>query len=119
METEAGIDAALALVSLIAFAVIGILVDASLSILYLGCGAAATIAFEIVASRDPDRIRRYWERRPVQLASLALAIGGAAVGAHLAPTVAVSLCVGAVSAYLLLLAAIQARIVPPLRRWWR
>lgn len=108
-------DAALALVALLAFAVIGVLVDASLSILYLGCGAAATIAFELVAARDPDRMRQYWERRPVQFASLVLAVGGAAVGAQLAPTVVVSLCVGATVAYLVLLAAIQLGFVPPLQ----
>ncbi|GAB3677310.1 hypothetical protein [Halopiger thermotolerans] len=111
-------DAALALIALLAFAAIGLFVDASLSISYLTGGAAATIAFELIAARDPDRIRRYWDRWPVQLASLALAVGGAAVGAHLAPTVAVSLCVGAVSSYLGLLAAIRFGLVPPLRTWW-
>lgn len=118
MGSGARTDAALALLALAAFVALASLVDASLSVFFLLCGAAGTIAFELVAARDPDRVRRYWERRRVQLAALLLAVGAAAIGARVAPTAAVSLCVGATSAYLVLLLSIQTGLVPPLRTWW-
>lgn len=118
MGSGARTDAALALLALAAFVALGVALDASISVFYLLCGAVATVAFELLAARDPDLVRRYWERRRVQLASLLLAVGAAAIGARVAPTVVVSLCVGAAIAYLVLLTSIQVGLVPPLRTWW-
>ena len=118
MSSGARTDAALALIALAAFVALAALVDASISVFYLLGGAVATVAFELLAARDPDLVRRYWERRRVRLASLLLAVGAAAIGARVAPTPVVSLCVGATSAYLVLLLSIRTGLVPPLRTWW-
>lgn len=111
-------DGALALVALAAFAGLVVLVDASLSVGFLLVGGTATICFELLAARDPALVRDYWERRPVQFASLAVAIGGAAIGARIAPEIALSLCCGATVTYLVFLALLWMGVLPPLETWW-
>ncbi|WP_226480513.1 hypothetical protein [Natrinema amylolyticum] len=111
-------DGALALIALAAFLGLVVLADVSLSLRFLLVGGIATITFELLAARDPSLVRYYWERRPVQLASLALAIGGAAVGARTAPVPVLSLCCGATITYLVFLALLRTGIIPPLETWW-
>ncbi|WP_306053094.1 hypothetical protein [Natronococcus wangiae] len=111
-------DAALALVALAVFVGSAVLVDASLSPPFLVGGGLSTLAFELLAARAYELVRRYWERRSVQLASLAVAVGVAAVGARVAPGPVLSLCCGATITYLAFLALVQLGIVPSPRTWW-
>ena len=111
-------DAVLSLVALAVFVGFVVLVDASLSPLFLAIGGLGTVLFELLAAREYDLVRRHWERRSVQAASLALAIGLAAVGARVAPEPVLSLCCGALVAYLAFLGLVRVGIVPPPRTWW-
>ncbi|MBZ6495474.1 hypothetical protein [Natrinema longum] len=111
-------DAALAVLALAAFVGLAVLADVSLSPFFLLGGGIATIAFELLATREYDTVRRYWDRRSVQIGSLVAAIGGAVVGTRIAPVVILSLCCGATMTYLAVLALVRAGIVPPLQRWW-
>ncbi|MDG5761471.1 hypothetical protein QA600_19250 [Natronococcus sp. A-GB1] len=111
-------DAALSLVALAVFVAFAALVDASISPLFLAVGGLGAILFELVASREYDLVRRHWERRDVQAASLAAAIGLAAVGARVAPAPVLSLCCGAVATYLVFLGLVRVGAVPPPRTWW-
>ena len=107
-------DAALTLVALGAFVVAFLAVDASLSTLFLALGGAGTIAFELLAARDPATVREYWDRRPVQLASLALAVALAGLGALVAPSSVLSAGIGALVTYLLVLAIVSTGVVEAL-----
>lgn len=111
-------DAALSLVALAVVLAFAALVDASLSPLFLAVGSLGTILFELIAAREYDLVRRYWERRDVQAASLAVTTGLAAVGARVAPEPVLSLCCGALVTYLGFLGLVRVGIVPPPRTWW-
>lgn len=97
------IDALLAVISLAAFGLAFVLVEASVSACFFALGSAATVAFELVATRDPETVRDYWERPGVRPVSLAAALGIAGVGAVLAPSSVLSAGIGALVAYLLVL----------------
>ncbi|MDJ1432551.1 hypothetical protein [Halostagnicola sp. A-GB9-2] len=105
-RTQTQIDALLAGVSLAAFGLAFVFVEASFSILFFALGSAATVAFELVATRDPEAVRRYWERPWVRSVSLAGAIGVAGVGAVVAPSRVLSAGIGALVMYLLLLGTV-------------
>lgn len=111
-------DATISLVALAVFLAFAALVDASLSPLFLAVGGLGTILFELLATREYDLVRRYWERRDVQAVSLALSVGLAAVGARVAPEPVLSLCCGALVTYLGFLGLVRIGIVPPPRTWW-
>lgn len=70
---------------------------------WLALGALGTVAFELLASWDPEAVRRRWERPAIQAGSVALALSGVALGAVLAPSAALPAVVGALAAYLLVL----------------
>lgn len=108
-RTQTQIDALLASVSLAAFGLAFVLVEASFSIPFFALGSAATVAFELVATRDPEAVRRYWERQRVRSASLAGAVGVAGVGAVVAPSRVLSAGIGSLSTYLLFLAVVSRR----------
>ncbi|WP_254769279.1 hypothetical protein [Salinilacihabitans rarus] len=110
-------DGALAAVALAAFAAAFVAVDAAPSVPAFLLGAAGTLAFEAVAARRAAAVRRYWERRAVQVASLAGALALVAVGAAVAPSPLLSAGGGALAAYFLLLALVRAGAVPPPRAW--
>ncbi|MFC4248991.1 hypothetical protein ACFOZ7_19020 [Natribaculum luteum] len=99
-------DGTLALVSLLAFVTAVALVDASLSPPALALGGIGTVAFELLATRDSDLVRRHWERPAVQGIALAAAVGVAAVGARVAPSLVLSAGIGALVAYLVVLASV-------------
>ena len=107
-------DAALTLVALAVFVVALLAVEASLSAPVLALGGAGTIAFELLAARDPATVRDYWDRRPVQLASLALAVALAGLGALIAPSSVLSAGIGALVTYLLVLAVVSTGVLEPL-----
>lgn len=111
-------DAVMALVALAAFVGFAVLVDASLSPPFLVLGGLGTVAFELLAARAYDRVRRYWERPAARTASLAFAVGLAAVGALVAPEPVLSLCCGAVVTYFAFLTVVRAGLVAPPRTWW-
>ena len=106
-------DAALTLVALGAFGVAFLAVDGSLSIPFLALGGVGTVAFELLAARDPATVREYWDRRSVQLASLALALAIAGVGAWVAPSSVLSAGIGTLVTYLLYLALVRLRVLEP------
>ncbi|GAB3019902.1 hypothetical protein [Natronobiforma cellulositropha] len=99
-------DGALAVFVLLAVAVGFVLTNASLSRGAFALGGLATLAFEAVTARRADAVRTYWERRPVQLGAVALALGCALVGAVVAPSSVLSAMAGALVAYLLFLGAV-------------
>ncbi|ELY84091.1 hypothetical protein [Natrinema altunense] len=111
-------DAALALLALAAVTSFAVRADVTLAPIFLIGGGTATIAFELLAAREYETVRQYWDRRSVQLASLTAAIGGAAVGARVAPVLVLSLCCGAAMSYLAVLALRRTGIVPPPQTWW-
>ncbi|WP_255192511.1 hypothetical protein [Natronobeatus ordinarius] len=106
-------DAALTLLALGAFVVAFLAVDATLSAPFLALGGAGTIAFELLAARDPAAVREYWDRRPVQLASLALAVALAGLGALIAPSSVLSAGIGTLVTYLLYLALVWLGALDP------
>ncbi|QLK27485.1 hypothetical protein HYG81_07765 [Natrinema zhouii] len=97
-------DALLAVVVLVAAAVASVLVDVVLSPSFLAVGAVSTLVFEAIAARDPDAVRRYWERPAVQGATLVVALAGVVVGARVAPSIVLSFTVGSLVTYLVFLA---------------
>lgn len=101
------IDAALALITLGAFVVALGFAGSPISITWLVLGGIGTAVFELLAARDRQLVRRHWERRPVQLVALALALGVAWIGARVAPSSVLSAGVGALVTYLLFLAVVS------------
>ncbi|ELZ01565.1 hypothetical protein C482_07314 [Natrialba chahannaoensis JCM 10990] len=113
------VDAALAVLTLTIFGGLALVTDTSLSPLLFAVGGALTVGFELLAARDPARVRRYWERWPVQIGSLVLAALVAVVGAQLAPVVICSLGCGVLVSYCTLLLGWRMGILPPLQAWWK
>lgn len=99
-------DGVLGLLALGAFAGALVAVDARLSLPFFALGVAGTLAFEAVAFRNTETVRYYWERPVTQLATLALGLVIAAVGAAVAPSSILSAGIGALVAYLVVLAAV-------------
>ncbi|MFB1063798.1 hypothetical protein [Natrinema sp. H-ect4] len=97
-------DALLTLVVLFVTAVTYLLVDAVFSVPFLVAGAIATLAFEGIAARDPDPVRRYWERPVIQGVTLVVALAGVVVGARVAPSIVLSFAFGSLVTYLVFLA---------------
>lgn len=93
-------DLALGWIAFVAFGAAFVLRGVPLSIPFLVLGSAGTIAFEIVAFRHDEVVRRYWERRRVQLGSLIVAFGLAGLGAAIAPEPLLSAGIGALVTYL-------------------
>ncbi|RQG86923.1 hypothetical protein EA462_14785 [Natrarchaeobius halalkaliphilus] len=100
-------DAILSLFVLAVAAVAFVVVDASLSTSLFVFGGFATVAFEIVAARDRERIRRWWDTPTVQFVAVVLAIGAVIAGTTLAPTSSLSAVVGALVTYLAYLAVVR------------
>ncbi|SEH12956.1 hypothetical protein SAMN04487967_1053 [Natronorubrum sediminis] len=93
-------DAILALFVLAVASFAFVLVDASLSVFPVFVGGLGTIGFELLAYRDPQTVREYWERPVVQVGSVVLALGGVAVGAVVAPSSVLSFVLGSIVTYL-------------------
>ena len=98
-----GTDAGLALLVLAATGIAYALVGAPVSPLALAVGGLGTVGFELVAARDPETVRDYWERPVVQAVSVALALVGVVAGAVVAPSVVLSFALGALVMYLVVL----------------
>ncbi|ELY52970.1 hypothetical protein [Natronolimnohabitans innermongolicus] len=94
------LDAALAVLVLVAVIAAFALVDAALSPLAVVAGALGTIAFELLAARAYETVRAYWERPLVQAGSVGLALLGIVVGARFAPSIVFSFALGALVTYL-------------------
>ncbi|MCU4742963.1 hypothetical protein OB955_18470 [Halobacteria archaeon AArc-m2/3/4] len=99
-------DGVLGLLALGAFAGALVAVDARLSLPFFALGAAGTAVFEIVAFRNTERVRYYWERPVTQLATFALGLAIAGIGAVVAPSSVLSAGIGAIGAYLVVLVAV-------------
>ena len=93
-------DAVLAAAVLLVCGVVFLVVDASMSIVAAVAGGVGTLVFEAVATRDRERVRRYWETVVVQAVSVGLSLAGIAVGALLAPSIVLSFLIGALVTYL-------------------
>lgn len=101
-------DGGLAVLALAVFSGAFVAVDAPISGPALVAGGAGTIAFELVAFRHFEAVRRVWERAAVQIGSLAGAFAIAAVGAIVAPAIVLSAGIGALVTYLLFLVVVLA-----------
>ncbi|MWV40764.1 hypothetical protein [Natrialba sp. INN-245] len=101
-------DGALAVVVLTAALVAFVLVGATPSLPAFLLGAAATVGFELVAARDPETVRKYWERRPVQFAAVVVALAIVGVGTTVAPSSVLSAISGALVMYLAFLMVVVA-----------
>ena len=105
-------DAALAGLVLAATGIAVLAVGATLAGRWAAFGALGTVAFELLTSLDPATVRRHWDRPVVQAGAVGLALSGVALGAWLAPPIVLSASVGALVAYLLLLAGSTAIGLP-------
>lgn len=83
-------------------------VGADVSLPWVVAGALGTLGFELVATRRRATVRGYWDRPRVQATSVAAALVVVALGAWLAPSPVLSAVVGALVAYLLVLAVVAA-----------
>ncbi len=110
-------DALLSVLVLAGFLLAFFIVDARFSPLFFLLGAAATVCFELLAARDPTRVRQVWEQPVVQalslVAALAIILGGAAV----APSRVLSAGIGALVAYGSLLALVSMGVIGPPKTW--
>lgn len=97
------LDAGLALGVLGIFVVVAIAVDTPLSSSFLVLGGIGTIVFELVSYYRHEAIRDRWERPVVQLTSVLLAVVVAIAGGFFAPSIVLSLGIGALVTYLVLL----------------
>ncbi|OIB58278.1 hypothetical protein [Natrialba sp. SSL1] len=113
------VDAALAVLTLSILAVLALATGTSLSPLLFAAGGMLTVGFELLAARDPERARQYWEHWPVQFGALALATLLAVTGTWLAPVVVLSLGCGVLVTYCTLLLARRMGLLPPLQDWWK
>ncbi|ADD04832.1 uncharacterized protein Nmag_1250 [Natrialba magadii ATCC 43099] len=113
------VDAALAVLTLAIFGGLALASGTSLSPSLFVVGGALTVGFELLAARDPARVRYYWERWSVQFGSLALAALLAVGGAWFAPVIVLSLGCGALVTYCTLLLAWRMGVLPPLQTWWQ
>ena len=99
-------DAALAALVLVAVGIAFVLAEASVSPVAAIIGGLGTIGFELVAARDVDTVRDYWERPVVQGTSLTLALLGVAIGSIVAPSSVLSFALGTLVTYLVFLAVL-------------
>lgn len=97
-------DAALAAVVFLAFVAGIVATGTDLSLPSLALGAGATVAFEAVASRNPEAVRRHWHKPTVRSGSVVAALALAVLGSAAAPEIVLSAGIGALAAYLFLLA---------------
>lgn len=102
-------DALLAGLVLVAAAGALVAVEASVSPIAAALGGLGTIAFELLAARDPETVRRWWDRPVVQGLSVAVALVGIAIGATVAASSALSFALGALATYLAFVAIVALR----------
>ena len=102
-------DGVLGVLSLAVFAGALLAVDASLSVPFLVLGVAGTVAFEVVAFRNSETVRSYWERPLVQLGTLVSGFAIAGFGVVVAASSVLSAGIGALAAYLVILFAVVVR----------
>jgi len=105
-------DGALATAVLFVAVALVVSLETPLSPPALLAGGAGTLAFELLASRDPEAVRRHWERPGVQTGAVAVALGTIAVGAFVAPSSVLSVFVGMLGTYLAFLS-----VAVSVRRW--
>ncbi|SIR66634.1 hypothetical protein [Natronorubrum thiooxidans] len=101
------IDAALALLVLIAVGTAFVIVEPGVSWVAASIGGLGTLVFELVAARDPETVRRYWDQPVVQGLTVAVTLAGIAIGAVVAPSSVLSFVFGALVTYLVVLLVVQ------------
>jgi hypothetical protein len=77
-----------------------VLTDEPLAVPFFVVGGASTLAFELVAGRDPALVRSYWNRSAIQFSALLVALGTVVLGARVAPSVVLSTMAGLLVTYL-------------------
>lgn len=110
-------DAALAGAALLGCGAALVRLSARPSLLAAAGGALGTVLFEGVAGRYRERVRRRWERPAVQALALAVALLVVAASARAGAAVPVSALLGALAAYLCLLALVSLGALAPPRDW--
>jgi len=115
MGSSTRTDALLSGLVLAGFLLAFFVVSPRFSVPFFLFGATATVCFELLAARDPTRVRAVWERPAVQVfslvASIVIILGGAAV----APSRVLSAGIGALVAYGCLLALVSVGVVGSLQ----
>lgn len=104
-------DAVLAVTLLAVVVALGLAARVRPSPAAVVAGAGATLVAEGLAYQDPDRVRTLWERQPVRVAAIGAALVAITAGTVLAPDRSVSLAIGALSTYLLLLGLVTAGLL--------
>lgn len=110
-------DAALAILALLALGVALARRGVAIAPAPAVGGALGTLLFEVVAGRYHDRVRRLWNRPGVQALALGCALVVAAAAARGGARTIASVFVGALVAYLCLLAFVAAGLLAPPRDW--
>ncbi|MFP8957391.1 hypothetical protein ACLI4Y_11720 [Natrialbaceae archaeon A-CW3] len=105
------LDAGFALGVLGIFVVVAIAVDAPLSSPFLVLGGMGTIVFEVLSYSRHEMIRARWERPAVQIAAVLGAVVLALAGGFFAPSIVLSLGIGALVTYLVLLGLLSWSLV--------
>lgn len=108
--TTARRDGALAVVALVGTLGVVAISDATLSPVWLFCGALGTLVLEVIATRYREPVRALWERRVVQAGSLAAVLLLATFAAFHTSTSIVGLLVGGLAAYLCLLVFVSLEL---------
>jgi hypothetical protein len=101
-------DALLTLAVIAALVALGVVVDAPVDVAALVAGGFGALLLEALLTRDAQRVRRVWDRPAVQAGSVLAAFALAGGGVLLLGPVAVTILVGGLSAYLLVLGAVSA-----------
>lgn len=112
----AAADAVLAVTLLAVVVGLGLAARVRPAPLAVVAGAGLTLVAEGLAYQDPGRVRAWWERQPVRVAAIGSALVAITAGIVLAPDRSVSLAVGALSTYLLLLGLVSAGLLQPPER---
>ncbi|WP_226004181.1 hypothetical protein [Natrinema salinisoli] len=101
-------DGILAVIALGAFTGGLAVAGAPVSITFLAVGGLGTLAFEAVAFSHSETVRQYWERPVVQAVTLAGAFAIVGVGIVVLPSRILSAGIGALGAYLVVLAVVAS-----------
>lgn len=104
-------DAALATAVLTVAVVVGVVARADPSVPWLVGGALLTIVAEALAGRYRRSVERRWASPAVRAGAVAVAVVAIIAVATVAPDLAVSVAVGALVTYLVLLALVRAEIL--------
>jgi ABC-type multidrug transport system permease subunit len=112
-----GADAILATTLLTITIGVGVTAGARPAPLSVLAGTLLTICAEAVAGQAATRVKTWWANQTVRVIAILLSLTALTAGALFAPTVSVSVAVGAIGTYLVLFGLVTAGAVPPPAEW--